>query len=276
MFDLSLQFSLPQIGIGLAIAALIAVAAWRLGALSSSGVVAATLVGGLTYGIGGLPAAILLIAFFGSSSVLSRAFARRKRGVAANFAKGGRRDWAQVAANGGMAVLALAAGAAGWLPGSVAWAAFAAALATVNADTWATELGVLSTRQPRLITTGKPVPRGTSGGVSLLGSAVALAAALVIGLLAWVLVRPASPAIIGIAALAGLLGSFVDSYLGAMVQAIYYCPKCKKETERHPLHSCGTQTTLRRGWAWLDNDWVNFLSSVAGAVLASGAVTFFL
>jgi uncharacterized protein (TIGR00297 family) len=276
MFDLTLQFSVPQIGIGLALAALIAVAAWRLGALSTSGAVAAALVGSLTYGIGGLPAAILLIAFFTSSSLLSRAFASRKRQVTANFAKGGQRDWAQVAANGGMAVLALAAGAVGWLSVPVAWGAFAAALATVNADTWATELGVLSANQPRLITTGKLVSRGTSGGVSLLGSVVALAAALAIGILAWMLVRPASPIIIGIAALAGLLGSFVDSYLGAMVQAIYYCPKCKKETERHPLHSCGTKTTFRRGWAWLDNDWVNFLSSVAGAVLASGAVTFFL
>lgn len=276
MFESSLQFYASQLALGLALAALIAATAWRLGALSTSGTVAATLVGGLTYGIGGLPAAILLIVFFGSSSLLSRAFARRKRGMAANFAKGRRRDWAQVAANGGMAVLVLAAGATGWLSNSMAWAAFAAALATVNADTWATELGVLSAGRPHLITTGKLVSHGTSGGVSLLGSTVALAAAFVIGLLAWLLVRSASPAIIVIVALAGLLGSFIDSYLGASVQAIYYCPKCKKETERHPLHSCGTKTSLRRGWPWLDNDWVNFFSSVAGSLLALGAVTLFL
>lgn len=276
MFDLNLQLSFDQLIIGLALAALISLAAWRFGALTTSGATAAILLGSLTYGLGGLPAAILLIAFFASSSLLSRAFTRRKRKVAANFAKGGRRDWAQVAANGGMAALALVAGTAGWFSFTVSWAAFAAALAAVNADTWATELGVLSAAKPRLITTGKSVPAGTSGGISVLGSSVALAAALFIALLAWLLVGSVSPWVVIIITVAGLLGSFVDSYLGATVQAIYFCPNCKKETERHPLHSCGTATTLRRGWPWLDNDWVNFISSVAGALLASGAIILFL
>jgi uncharacterized membrane protein len=119
-----------------------------------------------------------------------------------------------------------------------------------------------------LITSGKPVPPGTSGGISVLGSSVGLAAALLIGVLAWLLVRPISPLIIFVAAFAGLLGSFVDSWLGATVQAIYYCPQCNKETERHPVHSCGTKTRQQRGWAWLNNDWVNFISSVAGALFA--------
>ncbi|MEX2160816.1 MAG: DUF92 domain-containing protein [Anaerolineales bacterium] len=275
MFELALGLPEGRLFIGLGLAAAAASAAWGLGALSKSGLVAASILGGLTFGLGGLPAAILLIAFFASSSALSRAFASRKKKVASNFAKGSRRDWAQVAANGGVGLLALGAGAAGWLAPVVAWTAFAASLAAVTADTWATELGVLSAKPPRLISTGASVPRGTSGGVSFLGSAVALLAAGFIGVLAWLLVPSAAAAVL-IISLAGLLGSFFDSYLGAMVQAIYYCPKCKKETERHPLHTCGTKTALRRGWAWLDNDWVNFLASAAGALLASGAATFFL
>lgn len=274
MFDLLFRFSITQIAIGLALAAIVAAAGWRLGALSASGAIAAAVLGGLTYGIGGLPAAILLIAFFASSSLLSRAFSSRKRAVAKNFAKGGRRDWAQVLANGGAGLLVLLAGTQGWIPPLWAWAAFAGALATVNADTWATELGVLSPSAPLLITTGKKVPAGTSGGVSLRGSAAALGGAALIAALAALLAS--NWQIFILAALAGLLGSFSDSLLGATVQAIYYCPKCKKETERHPLHNCGTHTTLRRGWRWLDNDWVNFLSALAGAWLAAGTATFLL
>jgi len=276
MLELNIQFSGERLALGLALAALISLTAWRLGALTGSGALAASLVGGLTYGLGGLPAAILLVAFFGSSNLLSRVYAERKRKAAANFAKGGRRDWAQVAANGGLPVLALLGAASGLIALPLAWAAFAAALATVNADTWATELGVLSKTPPRLITNGKAVSPGTSGAVSVLGSLVALGAALFIGVLAWLVPRAVGFPVLPIATMAGFFGSFFDSYLGATVQAIYYCPKCKKETERNPLHTCGTKTYLRRGWAWLNNDWVNFLSAVCGALLAWGAATFFM
>jgi uncharacterized membrane protein len=65
-------------------------------------------------------------------------------------------------------------------------------------------------------------------------------------------------------------GSLFDSLLGATVQAIYFCPKDQKETERQPLHTCGTETVHLRGWEWLNNDWVNFGCGAMGAVLAVG------
>lgn len=272
---IDIQLSMVNLLVGLVLAVSVAGAAWWLGMLSVDGWVAAILVGGLTYGLGGLPAAVLLITFFAFSSLISMAFLKRTKEVLANFAKGGRRDWAQVAANGGVAVISLALAAAGWISAPSAWVAFAAALSAVTADTWATEVGVLSARQPFLITSGKLVPPGTSGGVTLLGSSVALLGAMLISTLAWVLgLIPI--AVLPLVTMAGLLGSFSDSALGATVQAIYWCPQCQKETERYPSHHCGSPTRLYRGWRWLDNDWVNFLSSLAAALLAAALFTWFV
>jgi uncharacterized membrane protein len=59
------------------------------------------------------------------------------------------------------------------------------------------------------------------------------------------------------------------------VQSIYICGSCNKETERRPTHTCGSTTRPLRGWRWLDNDWVNFISSAAGAALAVLLYSFF-
>jgi uncharacterized membrane protein len=68
--------------------------------------------------------------------------------------------------------------------------------------------------------------------------------------------------------IAGLTGSLFDSLLGATVQAMYFCPTDQKETEKHPLHTCGTQTIYTRGWEWLNNDWVNFACGAFGSLIA--------
>ena len=256
--------------IGFALALAVAVAAYFARALTLAGAAAATLEGTLIFGLGGLPAAVLLLAFFLSSSLLSRLFARRKHPINEKFSKGSQRDAGQVLANGGLAALFMLLH--GLYPGAAwPWVGFAASLAAVNADTWATELGVLSRSAPRLITTGKPAEPGASGAISPAGTLAALAGAALIALLG-VLLGPGAGQgwLAGFAAisLAGLFGSLVDSALGATVQAIYYCPVCCKETERFPLHTCGSQTVLRRGWRWLDNDWVNLGCSLAGAGLA--------
>ena len=257
-----------------ALAAIVSGLAYRAHALTLSGAAAAAIEGTLIFGLGGIPAAALLLAFFISSSLLSRLFARQKTRFNEKFSKGSRRDAAQVLANGGLATLFIILTAL--FPDQAwPWVGFAASLAAVNADTWATEIGVLSPSEPRLITTGQIVERGASGGVSLTGLLAALAGAGLIALLAVLFAgNPLQTSIIAlvILSLAGLAGSLLDSLLGASVQAIYYCPTCQKETERHPAHTCGSPTALVRGWRWLNNDWVNVACSVAGAGLAIAAL----
>lgn len=256
-----------QLILGFLFAIVIAVAAYRARSLSRSGAWGALLVGTIIFGLGGWRWAMLLLAFFISSSVLTRLFAKRKASLNEKFDKGGQRDIGQVLANGGVA--SIFAGLHFFFPQATwTWAAFAASLAAVNADTWATELGVLNPSNPKLITNGKPVERGTSGGISLYGTLASIGGAAFIAVPAG-LVRPAGAFLIvtGLAILGGVLGSFFDSLLGATLQAIYYCPHCEKETEKHPLHTCGTQTVQVRGLKWLNNDLVNTGCALMGAVV---------
>lgn len=244
---------------------------WR-NILAPSGWPGAVLVGTATAGLGGWDWGLLVIVFFASSSALGRLGARRKAAiVAAQWEKGDRRDWGQVLANGGLGA-ALAGLYAVW-PSPLLWNAYVGVLAAVTGDTWATEIGVLSRQTPRLITTSRPVPAGTSGGVTLLGTAAALGGTAAIGLAAIVLqsIFRASwqPTLLPIALVGGSVGVLCDSLLGATVQAIRWCPRCRVETERDE-HSCGASAVPLRGWRWLRNDAVNALASLAGGLAALG------
>jgi len=197
--------------------------------LTRLGVAAAVGVGLATgYGLGwrGL---LLLFAFFISSSLLSKRTTRNHR---------------QVFANGGVAALAALAGN---------WAAFAGALAAATADTWASEIGRHARTPPRLITSGRPVPAGTDGGITVLGTVGGIAGAGFIAGLAGLLPRAGGPGLThpgwfaASVAAAGIIGMLLDSVLGATVQGAV---------------------------KWLDNDAVNLAATLSGAACA-GLVSHF-
>src|SRR5512138_954445 len=140
-----------QILYGFILAVVVAYLAYRAHSLNRSGAFAAAFVGTIIFGLGGWQWAVLLLTFFITSSGLSRAFKKRKQGLSEKFSKGHERDAGQVFGNGGLATIFAALHA--FYPESILpWIGFAASLAAVNADTWATELGVLNPTPPRLIT----------------------------------------------------------------------------------------------------------------------------
>jgi uncharacterized protein (TIGR00297 family) len=271
--------------LGLLLSGLVSLVGYRRGVLALSGVFGAVAVGTCIVGFGGWAWGLVLVAFFVSSSLLSLYRWRDKSALSDKFAKGHRRDLGQTLANGGLGAL-LAVGYA-VMPGPAWLAAFLGAMATVTSDTWATEAGVLSRQTPRLITTWRKVARGTSGAVTRDGSLAALAGGMGIGLCAILFFKPeqfvfgqtipVEPLwlIVPISGISGLAGAFVDSWLGASVQSIYYCDVCRKETEQC-VHRCGSPTRHLRGWTWLDNDLVNLISSAIGALVAAGLMIWLL
>jgi uncharacterized membrane protein len=110
------------------------------------------------------------------------------------------------------------------------------------------------------------VPRGSNGGVTLLGTIGAAGGALVVGLAA--LSRPvARPALAAV--IIGLGGMFLDAALGGAAQGRFHCPHCDQPSE-WPLHRCGTRTVHVGGIRWLTNDAVNATATLAGTLAGAG------
>ena len=152
---------------------------------------------------------------------------------------------------------------------------FLGALSTSTADTWAVEIGSLSNEKPRLITNpAKVVPKGVSGGVTILGEVTSLMGSMFISAIACIFVSygvlnvgVSSSDIFWIISLSGFLGEKFDSIIGALLQAKYFCDKCKELTDKK-IHKCGTRTRLVSGFKWCTNEVTNILASLIGSLLA--------
>jgi len=244
--------------------------AYKGKSLSKSGLFGAIMIGTLVFGFGGWQYFLVLILFFVSSSGLTKYKSEKKTkmGLVSELKAGARDIW-QTIGQGGVGVVTLILAALYprfWIPLTLA---FASSIGEANADTWAVEIGILSRKKPRLITDLKhEVPAGTSGGVTMLGEAAAFLGAGFIAVVATILGIEDGVAalILLIWIVSAFLGEHADSLLGATVQAVYYCPKCSKETERR-IHRCGTKGELRRGLPIINNEFVNFLSTGSAAVI---------
>jgi len=249
-----------QVFLGAFFAFIIAVGSYIFRFLTLSGTIAMFLLGVIVFGIGGWQWAVPILTFFLLSSVLSRYGRSRKEQFDALFGKSYTRDWAQVASNGSLAGTMVLLSAL--FPVYDLYPIYLGALAAVTADTWGTEIGVLTNGRTLSVLSMQPVSPGTSGGISERGTFAGAIGALVIALSGYLWYSDLKTATLVM--LAGIAGSFADSVIGATLQVQFRCEECGKQTERN-VH-CGKQTTRVAGVAWINNDIVNLLCSLVGAL----------
>lgn len=120
---------------------------------------------------------------------------------------------------------------------------YVASFSTKLADTCASEIGKAYGKRTFLITTLKPVPRGTEGAVSLEGTLAGIVAAIAISVIGWA-VGLITPIGIPICVVAAFIATNLESVIGA---------------------------TLQTKFEWLTNEIVNILNTLIGAIVA-GAI----
>jgi len=227
---------------------------------------------------------VSVIVFYLSSSRLTKWKSEEKRKIEADFKEGGQRNWLQVLCNGGIgsvcALLYLYTSGVGELPinltgpkmdaATVFSLGYLSSLSCSGGDTWASEVGSAIGGTPRLITTFRQVPRGTNGGVTMIGLVCSLAGGLVVGisyyiaLLFFSISKSCTPQwmVIVVAGLSGLIGSLIDSILGATIQYSGYCTEINKV-----VNSPGAGVKHISGFNLVGNHAVNFLSALFTALL---------
>jgi len=261
-------FYLPRLYWAVGLNLLVALAAYRRKGVTTSGAIAGWLCGALILWLGGWTQWALLMAFFLSAMLTGRYKRRQKSLAESQHHKGYRRDAIQVLANAGPALLFIGLSLT---IGRHMLILAAASFAAATADTWASDLGMLSRRPPISILTGKPVARGSSGGISPLGLLVSLAGSLFIAFIYLVLelaiLRSSSTRGFHLVfiTLGGFCGSLIDSLLGAGLQAKYRCAETGELTEKPRTGHKTNQ--LVGGLAVMTNDLVNFLSTAGSASL---------
>lgn len=226
------------------VTAVLGYVAFALGAASIPGMLTGVLLVFLTTVLGGYGQVAMLVAFFAVGGLSTKLGYERKVDRGVEQPNDGARDTGNVLANSLVALVAVLAAPVGTelgIPDAVFHYAFAGAVAAALADTLSSEIGTLYD-QPRLITTLEPVEPGTNGGVTWQGTVAGVAGATLVAAVGLTAGFGPTGAVLVVAA--GTVGMTVDSVLGSTLE----------------------------GWV-LDNQGVNFLATLAAALVAAFAAT---
>ena len=194
----------------------VAVLGYRAGTVTVSGMIVGAVLGSLIFLCTGPSGWALLLLCFAAAVITSRIGLARKRTLGIAEERGGRRGGGNAFANTGIAAIAAAMSVLTYAHGD-ARLAFVAALVAGSSDTVASEIGKAWGRRTFLLTTGRRVPPGTSGAMSLEGTVAGILSA---GLLA---AAACGLGFIGMTQLAlvviaATVGALVESALGATLE----------------------------------------------------------
>ena len=206
---------------------------------------------------GGLSSFLILFTIFFATFIAGKLFSTKRDNIVKDInQKNGRRDFIQVLANIGIGTFSLIIYS--FTKENTYLIAYACVMASSLADSMASELGVLSKKNPIDICSFKKIDKGISGGVTLLGTLSSLLGAFLIGLIFFINNIFNFKIIIFITIL-GFIGSLIDSILGSLIQVKYKCPKCHKITEKK--EHCHNKALYFKGIKYVNNDTINILNN---------------
>ncbi|MEI8249897.1 MAG: TIGR00297 family protein [Synechococcus sp. ELA057] len=202
----------------------------------------AALLGTLLWGSLGWRGWLAVVLYLLLGSLVTRIGLKHKQAHGLAEGRGGRRGpenvWGSALVG---ALLALLIPVVGQQWRSPLLLAFCASFAAKLADTFGSEIGKRWGRHAILISTGRPVPPGTEGAISLEGTSASLLGSLLMTGAAALLGLISGPGAALLVATTGLVATLLESLIGA---------------------------TLQRRWSWLSNEMVNGLQTLIAAVLA--------
>lgn len=261
-----------EVALSIIIVVFIGVISLKVKVVDRTGFMSAVLIGCTILIFGGAKWFLILLVFHVTAAICTKYKYGKKSQMEVAETKGGARSWVNIFSNGSIA--SISAVAYGFTSKKIFAAAFLATISTSIADTLATEIGLLNLNEPRLITSFKRVKAGTSGGVTLLGETAALFGDLLITFVALAVGFEDFSAVqvLTFSLFIGFISCNFDSVLGAKFQVTYKCQICGEITEKK-LH-CEHLTTYYKGNRFIDNNVVNFVSTVFDALIASLVYSF--
>ena len=246
--------------IGIILSIAVSVFSNRLKLLTTSGIIATFLLALIIYSLGTWQWTLPIVTFFVLSSLISKLRKNRNAEVEKYFEKSEQRDYLQVLANGGLAGVLVLINY--FQPSELLYIIYVSIVASVCADTLATEIGTLIKTKTVDVLSFKEINQGISGGISIRGIFASIIGASVIAATSLPWIESNYQINFIIITFAGFAGSITDSVLGSSLQAQYKCTVCNIVTERK-IH-CKKETNLVKGFRWINNDAVNFGAGISG------------